>query len=38
MLHSAMVKVVVALLMSIELCSTYVMTDVQQPGEDKCGG
>ena len=34
MLHSALLKVVLAVLLSIELCST----DVQQQGEDKCDG
>ena len=33
-----MLKVVLALLVSIEVCGTYVMTDEQQQGEDKCDG
>ena len=38
MLHSAPLKVVLAVTMSIELCGTDVMADVQQQGEDKCDG
>ena len=34
MLHSALLQVIIAVLLSTELCGT----DVQQQGEDKCNG